>query len=134
MAELKLKEAKEAKRYIKIGTAVAVISICLLVMAAIIMLPKEKAVDYKAARAAETVKAEEFSLIVGKEVPTVEVGSGTRHRLWSNKPYTAVSVQLDGSRILYDMPAGWESWTGAEPMGRLRLIGKKEGTIVRILG
>lgn len=128
-------EQPTAKRYLKTKTAGVIIGIVLLAMIVVVIVavwPENNTSPQPTARVAETVKAEEFSLIVGKEVPTVEVGSGTRHRLWSNKPYTAVSVQLDGSRILYDMPAGWESWTGAEPMGRLRLIGKKEGTIVRI--
>lgn len=51
MAELK--EAKEAKKYIKTGTASIIIGIFLLIMIVIVVLPKEKAVDYKAARAAE---------------------------------------------------------------------------------
>jgi len=72
----------------------------------------------------------------GKEqegISTVEAGPGTYHRLWANKPYMAVSVQMDGTKNLYNMPAGWESWTGAEPAGRLRLIAKEKGTIVKIL-
>lgn len=69
---------------------------------------------------------------VQEETPTVEASPGTRHRLWANKPYMAISVQMDGSRNLYNMPAGWESWIGAEPAGRLRLIAKEEGTIVKI--
>ncbi len=67
-----------------------------------------------------------------EEIPTVEAGPGTRHRLWANKPYQAVSVQMDGTKEFYNMPAGWESWTGAAPAGKLRLIAKEEGTIVKI--
>jgi len=78
-------------------------------------------------------QAEEFHLKVGEETPTVEAGPGTHHRLWANKPYKAVSIQKDGSRINYSMPAGYETWNGAEPSGRLRLIGIEEDTIVRIL-
>ncbi len=79
-----------------------------------------------------TPVTEEFVLKVGEEVPTVKVGPGTYHDLRANKPYQAVSVQPDGSRKIYNMPAGWETWTGTAPPGRLRLIGKEKGTIVKI--
>ncbi|MEK7624320.1 MAG: hypothetical protein AAB404_01145 [Patescibacteria group bacterium] len=77
--------------------------------------------------------AMEFHLKVGEETPTVEVGFETRHLLWANKPYQAVSVQKDGSRIIYPMPAGPETWNGDEPGGRLRLIGKEEDTVIKIV-
>lgn len=75
----------------------------------------------------------EFHLKVGEETPTVEVGLGTHHRLWANKPYLAVSVQHNGSRISYPMPTGWETWNGDEPGGRLRLIGEEDNTVVKIV-
>lgn len=78
-------------------------------------------------------EAREFYLKVGEEIPTVEVGPGIHHRLWANKPYLAVSIQMDGSRIIYSMPAGYETWNGAEPVGRVRLIGVEENTVVKIV-
>ncbi|OGG43237.1 hypothetical protein A3G50_01090 [Candidatus Jorgensenbacteria bacterium RIFCSPLOWO2_12_FULL_42_11] len=77
--------------------------------------------------------AAKFRLKAGEETPTVEVGQGTHHRLWADKPYLAISVQRDGSRITYPMPDGWETWNGDEPGGRLRLIGVEEDTLVRIV-
>lgn len=78
-------------------------------------------------------EAQEFRLKVDEEMPTVEVGRGTRHRLWANKSYLAVSVQKDSSRITYSMPSGWETWNGNEPAGRLRLIGIEPSTLVKIV-
>jgi len=75
---------------------------------------------------------EKFNLLVGEEVPTVWVGPGTYHVLEANKSYKAVSVQQDGSVKIYEMSAK-ESWIGAEPAGRLRLIGKEPKTIVKII-
>ena len=77
--------------------------------------------------------AAEFHLKAGEETPTVEVGQGTRHRLWADKPYLAVSVQKDGSRITYPMPDGGETWNGDEPGGRLRLLGVEGDTLVKIV-
>ncbi len=70
------------------------------------------------------------------EVLTIYGGPGTLHRLRGNAPYRAIANQLDGKRIIYDMPAGWESWTGEAPAGRLRLInaqGVKTTTLVEIV-
>jgi hypothetical protein len=98
--------------------------------------PTEAEKAEKTRKKAEELKratvVEQFQLKVGEETSTVEAGPGTHHRLWANKPYQAVSVQMDGSRKLYPMPAGWESWTGAAPAGKLRLIAKEEETIVKI--
>ena len=71
-----------------------------------------------------------------EEVPTFDAGPGTRHRIRADAPYRAVSVQSDGKRITYPMPAGWETWTGAAPAGKLRLTnakGAKTETLVEVL-
>lgn len=71
-----------------------------------------------------------------EEVPTFDAGPGTKHRLRGDAPYRAISVQSDGKRIIYDMPSGWETWTGAAPAGKLRLAnakGAKEKTLVEII-
>ncbi len=60
-----------------------------------------------------------------EEVPTVDAGPGTKHRIRADAPYRAVSIQPDGKRIEYNMPAGWESWTGAAPAGKVRLMNAK---------
>ena len=74
-----------------------------------------------------------FKLFPEKETPTVWVGPGTYHVLEANKPYKAISIQPDGSRVVYEMPAGRESWVGAAPAGRLRLLAQEPGTIVKIV-
>ncbi|NCN94761.1 hypothetical protein GW888_00840 [Candidatus Wolfebacteria bacterium] len=60
-----------------------------------------------------------------EEVPTVDAGPGTKHRIRADAPYRAVSVQPNGKRIVYNMPEGWETWTGAAPAGKLRLLNAK---------
>jgi hypothetical protein len=77
--------------------------------------------------------AQEFHLTVGVETPTVEAGLGTQHRIWANNPYKMRRVLSDGSEIFYPMPAGWETLTGVEPLGRVRLIGIEEKTVVKIV-
>ena len=77
--------------------------------------------------------AMEFHLKVGEETPTVEAGPGTQHRIWGNKPYAMRRVLPDGSEKIYPMPSGWETLTGVEPLGRVRLIGKEEDTFVQIV-
>lgn len=70
-----------------------------------------------------------------EEVPTVDVGPGTSHRLRADAPYRAISLKPDGTSKTYNMPAGWETWNGAAPAGKLRLIcavGAKEKTLVEI--
>jgi len=70
------------------------------------------------------------------EVLTVDAGPGTEHRLRGNTPYRAISVQSDGKRIIYNMPSGWETWTGAAPAGKLRLLnvkGAKAQALVEVL-
>ncbi len=76
---------------------------------------------------------EEFVLKVGEPIPTAQAGPGTRHIIWSNKPYVAISVRPDnGQWIKYNMPGGQSSWNGAEPSGRLLLEGVIEETTVKI--
>lgn len=65
-----------------------------------------------------------------QEIITVEDGPGTFHRLWANKPYVAISLEIDG-RKSYNMPAGWNSWTGHWPPGRLWLMAKEKDTVVK---
>ena len=39
----------------------------------------------------------------------------------------------DGGEKIYPMPSGWETLTGVEPVGRVRLIGEEEDTVVKII-
>jgi len=66
-----------------------------------------------------------------EEIPAVEDGPGTLHRIWANRPYIAVSVEADGNRKHFNMPAGWDSWIGHWPPGRLRLVAKEKDTVVK---
>lgn len=75
---------------------------------------------------------EEFVLRVGEPIPTVTAGSGTRHKIWANKKFVAISVRPDnGKWIRYEMSAGESYWNGAEPSGRLLLEAKTSGTVIR---
>ena len=75
----------------------------------------------------------EFHLKVGEETPTVEAGQGTQHRIFGNKPYKMRRILPDGGEKIYPMPSGWETLTGVEPVGRVRLIGEEEDTVVKII-
>jgi len=103
------------------------ITIILLIVGVFILI----AANGEKSPVAQREVVKEFELKVGEETPTIDVGPGTRHLLCANKLYQAVSVQKDGSRRIYDMPTR-ETWTGGEPAGKLRLIGKEKGTVVKI--
>lgn len=74
----------------------------------------------------------EFSLPVGAITQTVWAAAGTHHRLTSNKPFVAISIEPDGSKMRWPMPAGKSVWNGANPGGSLLLEGLEEGTIVGV--
>ncbi len=75
--------------------------------------------------------AQEFRFDAGEEVLTVVVGSGTRHRVWSNKPFEALSRETDGSQLPFRFPAGESVIAGQDPAGQARLRGLEDGTVVR---
>lgn len=77
--------------------------------------------------------AEKFSLAMGKDTPTVWAGPGMQYRIRGNKPYLMNRVLTDGNVIPYEMPAGWETLTGVEPAGCVRLMAKEEGTFVEVI-
>ena len=129
---------------------VAVILIAILLIFVFVSRYKDKEEKYKAEESKRQVQAQielqnrtqKFTLPPCtedgecEEVPTVDAGPGTKHRLRGDVPYRAISNQPDGKRIIYPMPAGWETWTGTAPAGKLRLAnakGAKEKTLVEVI-
>jgi len=61
-----------------------------------------------------------------EEIPTVDVGPGTIHRLRGDAPYRVISGKPDGTSKIYNMAAGWSTWTGSAPAGKLYLMSAKD--------
>lgn len=71
-----------------------------------------------------------------EEVPTVDAGLGTRHRIRADAPYRLLSTLPNGKQKIYNMLAGWDTLTGGTPAGKVRLMnakGAKEKVLVEII-
>ena len=69
-----------------------------------------------------------FVLLANKETPTIWMGPGIAYDVIVKKKCQAVSYQLDGSKVYYDIPVGRSSWQGGKTSASMMVLASQDGT------